>query len=239
MCLQNLHLECFCFFTPPPVHQNVVIIRCSMTTSCLLEAPFDWAGLCCPQTPYLHFIHEIMRAFPTRPIILLESRHVSVCLHWKAHSTDAMALAAKEILHKHGWQQAAFIGHSYGTFVMSRIAQLHQSIVQSMVRLPFFSPCRNAQALLALNVKQMRCSNLTLIEGPRANSMNLICHMQLTVLHPFVAQVLELGRLCAYARGPVPKPARFCGGESIRNRLALFGSMQKGVPTQDKSRANV
>ena len=76
-----------------------------------------------------------MRAFPTRPIILLESRHVSVCLHWRAHSTDAMALAAKEILHKHGWQQAAFIGHSYGTFVMSRIAQLHQPIVQSMVGL--------------------------------------------------------------------------------------------------------
>ncbi len=88
------------------------------------------------QTPYIHFIHEIMRAFPTRPIILLESRHVSVCLHWHALSTDEMALAAKEILHKHGWQQAAFIGHSYGTFVMSRIAQLHQSIVQSMVSLP-------------------------------------------------------------------------------------------------------
>ena len=76
-----------------------------------------------------------MRAFPTRPIILLEARHVSVCLHWRALTTDQMAQAAQEILHKHGWDQAAFIGHSYGTFVMSRIAQLHQSIVQSMVRL--------------------------------------------------------------------------------------------------------
>ena len=89
----------------------------------------------CLQTPYLHFIHELMRAFPTRPIILLEARHVSVCLHWRALTTDQMAHAAQEILHKHGWDQAAFIGHSYGTFVMSRIAQLHQSIVQSMVRL--------------------------------------------------------------------------------------------------------
>ena len=77
-----------------------------------------------------------MRAFPTRPIILLEARHVSVCLHWRALTTDQMAAAAQEILHKHGWDQAAFIGHSYGTFVMSRIAQLHQPIVQSMVRLP-------------------------------------------------------------------------------------------------------
>lgn len=97
----------------------------------------------CLQTPYLHFIYEIMRAFPTRPVILLESRHVSVCLHWRAHSTDAMAQAAHDILDKHGWRQAAFIGHSYGTFIMSRIAQLHQPIVQSMVRrsLAFISFC--------------------------------------------------------------------------------------------------
>ncbi len=103
------------------------------------------------QTPYIHFIHEIMRAFPTRPIILLESRHVSVCLHWRALSTDEMALAAKEILHKHGWQQAAFIGHSYGTFVMSRIAQLHQSIVQSMVSLHLRSSLGDLEDQKCLN----------------------------------------------------------------------------------------
>ena len=90
----------------------------------------------------MHFVREIMRAFPTRPIILLESRHVSVCLHWRAHSTDTMAAAASDILKKHGWSQAAFIGHSYGTFVMSRIAQLHQPIVQSMVRLSMTYCCK-------------------------------------------------------------------------------------------------
>lgn len=98
------------------------------------------------QTPYVHFVREIMRAFPTRPIILLESRHVSVCLHWRAHSTDAMATAAKDILKRHGWSQAAFIGHSYGTFVMSRIAQLHQPIVQSMVRLSMTYCCKTNQS---------------------------------------------------------------------------------------------
>jgi len=144
-----------------------------------------------------------MRAFPTRPIILLESRHVSVCLHWKAHSTDAMALAAKEILHKHGWQQAAFIGHSYGTFVMSRIAQLHQSIVQSMVRPPFFFPCRKAQALLALNIKQMGRLNLTQIKEQEPFALISFVKRISAVLHLSVAQLLELGRLCAYARGPV------------------------------------
>lgn len=52
------------------------------------------------QTPYLHFVAELTRAFPTRPIILLEARHVSVCLSWRAHSTDAMADAAVQILQR-------------------------------------------------------------------------------------------------------------------------------------------
>lgn len=52
------------------------------------------------QTPYLHFVAELTRAFPTRPIILLEARHVSVCLSWRAFSTDAMADTAVEILQR-------------------------------------------------------------------------------------------------------------------------------------------
>ena len=81
-----------------------------------------------------------MRAFPTRPMVLLEARHVSVCLHTYCHSTDAMAAAAAAILARHGWKQAAFMGHSYGTFVLSRIAQLHRPLVQSMVRAPVQGP---------------------------------------------------------------------------------------------------
>ncbi|CAL8466496.1 g6032 [Coccomyxa elongata] len=84
-------------------------------------------------TPYLHFVAELTRAFPTRPIILLEARHVSVCLSWRAFSTDAMADAAVEVLQRHGFSQAAFVGHSYGTFVLSRIVQQHRHTVQSMV----------------------------------------------------------------------------------------------------------
>ena len=85
------------------------------------------------QTPYLQLIHEITCAFRTRPVILLEGRHVSVCLARQALTTDDMAAAVKDILHKHGWSQAAFIGHSYGTFVLSRIAQINKHIIQSMV----------------------------------------------------------------------------------------------------------
>ena len=86
------------------------------------------------QTPYLHFIMELVHAFPTRPMVLLEARHVSVGLHTAGRTTDAMADAAVAILARHGWRQAAFMGHSYGTFVLSRVAQLHRPLVQSMVR---------------------------------------------------------------------------------------------------------
>ena len=78
-------------------------------------------------------IHEITLAFRTRPIVLLEGRHVSVCLSRQAMCSDDMAMAVRDILHNHGWAQAAFIGHSYGTFVLSRIAQIHKPIIQSMV----------------------------------------------------------------------------------------------------------
>ena len=54
--------------------------------------------LFCAQTPYLHFVAELTRAFPTRPIILLEARHVSVCLSWSSFSTDAMADVAMQVL---------------------------------------------------------------------------------------------------------------------------------------------
>ena len=181
-----------------------------------------------------------MRAFPTWPIILLESRHVSVCLHWKAHSTDAMALAAKEILHKHGWQQAAFIGHSYGTFVMSRIEQLHKSIVQSMVSPPFFSPCRKAQAYLALNIKQIISSNLTQIKGPRANCIHLVCYVHLMVLHLPVAQVWSLAGL-VHMPEILCLSLPVCGEESQCGTGLYYSAACRRVPntTQDKSRADV
>ncbi len=88
----------------------------------------------CLQTPYLQFIHELTCAFRTRPIVLLEGRHVSVCLSRQSLCSDDMATAVRDILQQHGWAQAAFIGHSYGTFVLSRIAQIHKPIIHSMVR---------------------------------------------------------------------------------------------------------
>ena len=60
------------------------------------------------QAPYLHFLHTLLREHPSRPFVLLEARHVSMCLHSTSHSTDAIALAAQQILNRqasHLWER--------------------------------------------------------------------------------------------------------------------------------------
>ena len=65
-------------------------------------------------------------------MVLLEVRAVSVSLTRRAVTADAVATAVEGILARHGWQAAAFVGHSYGTFVLSRLAQTRAALVQSM-----------------------------------------------------------------------------------------------------------
>ena len=88
------------------------------------------------QTPYLHFIAHLRRAFPGRPLVLLECRHVSLSLCTRAVTPDVVAQAIVQVLRSHHWPCAAFVGHSYGTFVLSRIAQMHRHLVESMVCTP-------------------------------------------------------------------------------------------------------
>ena len=85
------------------------------------------------QTPYMHFIAEMLRALPGRPVVLLEVRAVSVSLTRRPVAADAVAAAAAGVLARHGWARAAFVGHSYGTFVCSRLAQTRPALVQSLV----------------------------------------------------------------------------------------------------------
>ncbi|KAK9809735.1 hypothetical protein WJX73_001115 [Symbiochloris irregularis] len=84
-------------------------------------------------TPYIHFIWQLMRDYPMRPIVLLECPHVSLSLCSRAVTPDVVADAVVEVLRRRRWQRAAFVAHSYGTFVLSRIVQKHQSMVESMV----------------------------------------------------------------------------------------------------------
>ena len=149
------------------------------------------------QTPYLHFIMELVNAFPTRPMVLLEARHVSVGLHLTGRTTDAMADAAADILAKHGWQQAAFMGHSYGTFVLSRMAQMYRPLIQSMVRpcaelmemqavghVSVASPTLAATPLTELCGLVKKCTaSQDLYPGPLTQLYIALCELFLNVVH--------------------------------------------------------
>ena len=79
-----------------------------------LEALKHTAEICYAlQTPYLHFVGQLARAFNTRPMVLVECRHVSVNLTARAVTPDAVVAAMVQILRRHKWATGAFIGHSY------------------------------------------------------------------------------------------------------------------------------
>jgi hypothetical protein len=68
--------------------------------------------------PYLPFVWRLAAAFPTRPLMVLEVRHVALRLCGQARSVDEVVRAVVAMLHRHGKQTAHFAAHSYGTFVV-------------------------------------------------------------------------------------------------------------------------
>ena len=78
------------------------------------------------QTPYLQFISQLLRIFSTRPMVLVECRHVSITLCSRAIQPDAVVAAMVEIMRRHGWASAAFAGHSCATFAASLLYVVSQ-----------------------------------------------------------------------------------------------------------------
>ena len=68
-------------------------------------------------------------------MIVLEFRHVSMRLCMRAGEVDHAAHAVAAIVQKQGFTEACIVGHSFGTFVASRLCQLHRPLVQSLVGL--------------------------------------------------------------------------------------------------------
>lgn len=80
-------------------------------------------------------------------MILLEVPHVSLRLQLRAKAVDDVAHAAAQILWRHAFGDACFVAHSYGTFCVSRICQLHRSLVHSMVRSCFIRSLKETARL--------------------------------------------------------------------------------------------
>ena len=89
-------------------------------------------------------------------------------LQLRARDVDEVANAAAAILWRHGFPEACFVAHSYGTFCASRVTQLHRSVVHSLVSARISSsanhtsPCSRMSLLAsfspALAVLQVLCS---------------------------------------------------------------------------------
>jgi pimeloyl-ACP methyl ester carboxylesterase len=74
-------------------------------------------------------------------MIVLEFRHISTRLCLTAVDVDHAAHAVAATLRQHGFKEACVVSHSFGTFVASRLCQMHPSMIQSLVScFPFSDP---------------------------------------------------------------------------------------------------
>ena len=105
-------------------------------------------------------------------MIVIDVPHVSMRLGRRAKEVDDIAAAANAILCWHGYANACFAGHSFGTFCVSRICQLYPGAVDSVVRL---SHCLCVLGLL-LEVHLLWIVSSTQELSPCQTMMLLCCH---------------------------------------------------------------
>ncbi|MEW5313243.1 MAG: hypothetical protein WDW38_004827 [Sanguina aurantia] len=83
--------------------------------------------------PYLCFM--ISLAATGRPILAFEFKHISQRWCRAVPSPNTLAIAMMEVLRQHGYHRAAFVGHSFGTAVLSRVLQAHPASIAHLTLL--------------------------------------------------------------------------------------------------------
>ena len=124
----------------------------------------------------------LFAATSSHPMIVLEFRHVSMRLCFRAGEVDHAAHAVAAIVRQQGFKEACVVGHSFGTFVASRLCQLHPSLVQSLVSHLAFQPhtlCLSSHFSLPFN-----CTLITF------HSFGTFVASRLCQLHPSLVQSL-------------------------------------------------
>lgn len=104
-----------------------------------LDMSTHYGQLCCNhvvmlQFPYILFLRTLFAATSSHPMIVLEFRHISMRLCLTAVDVDDATHAVAAMLRQHGFNKACVVSHSFGTFVASRLCQMHPSLVHSLVR---------------------------------------------------------------------------------------------------------
>ena len=80
------------------------------------------------QGPYFFWILDLLRTFSRHTIILVEYDHISLRLHSSKVLFDSTAHQLSEIITRAGFSKACIVGHSFGTFVASRLCKLHPEV---------------------------------------------------------------------------------------------------------------
>ena len=85
-------------------------------------------ALCCFQGPYFFWVLDLVRTFSRHTIILVEYDHISLRLHSSKILFDSTAHTLSKIVIRAGFSKACIVGHSFGTFVASRLCKLHPEV---------------------------------------------------------------------------------------------------------------
>lgn len=106
--------------------------------------------------PYLHFILDLMKACPQTPFVVLEMPHVALRLCREALEVDEVSDSAIEAIKGLGYKKACFIGHSYGTFVTSRIIQRYPQVSFSPIAFFVNLRCLPTARFLGMKIECQR-----------------------------------------------------------------------------------
>ena len=135
--------------------------------------------------PYLFFVRSMMKACPKSPFILLEMPHVALRLCKEAESVDDVAAASVAVVQQLGVRQACFVGHSYGTFCVSRIVQLFPEAVHSTALLdPVCMLTCYPQLLFNFIYRTISSSALTSVVAA-IDGVRFLCSRDLTISQAF------------------------------------------------------
>lgn len=74
------------------------------------------------------FVSDIRKVGGGRTVILLQAKHLFFSLQWRAPSATEVARATTTLLQRLGHKRACLMGHSHGTFYVSRTYQLFPQV---------------------------------------------------------------------------------------------------------------
>lgn len=135
--------------------------------------------------PYLHLVRDIQQACSSTPVLMVEVPHVALRLCWEAQAVDDVAHAVAAMLRRHGYRRCCVVGHSYGTFVASRLCQLHPELVHSACLLdPVAMLTCYPQLLHNFIYKTPTAANFTSVFGA-VDLLRFLCSRDLTIAQAF------------------------------------------------------